>query len=193
MNVKDLLKQSTTVMNENGLLDEAPKAVQQAGENYHQQIGCSSLEAYVLKLDQYTQTNLDDENLTLAEYLEKYCKKEEVASEVVKQVEVAVENPDDTTVVEVAPQEEKKVPDTVKVSEKVPEAPAKKAAPVTKYAAVVNSTAKPLVRPAGPAVPSKTVLPARTTVPPKIVRTAPNVRKSATLSSLTHFLSLCFS
>uniref|UniRef100_A0A182MU99 S phase cyclin A-associated protein in the endoplasmic reticulum N-terminal domain-containing protein n=1 Tax=Anopheles culicifacies TaxID=139723 RepID=A0A182MU99_9DIPT len=29
---------------------------------------------YVLKLDQYTQTNLEDENLTLAEYLEKYDK-----------------------------------------------------------------------------------------------------------------------
>ncbi|XP_035909541.1 S phase cyclin A-associated protein in the endoplasmic reticulum [Anopheles stephensi] len=32
------------------------------------------LETYVLKLDQYTQTNLEDENLTLAEYLEKYDK-----------------------------------------------------------------------------------------------------------------------
>ncbi|XP_052893731.1 S phase cyclin A-associated protein in the endoplasmic reticulum [Anopheles moucheti] len=30
--------------------------------------------SYVLKLDQYTQTNLEDENLTLAEYLEKYDK-----------------------------------------------------------------------------------------------------------------------
>uniref|UniRef100_A0A182VDB9 SCAPER_N domain-containing protein n=1 Tax=Anopheles merus TaxID=30066 RepID=A0A182VDB9_ANOME len=34
----------------------------------------ASLESYVLKLDQYTQTNLEDENLTLAEYLEKYDK-----------------------------------------------------------------------------------------------------------------------
>uniref|UniRef100_W4VRF2 Cyclic nucleotide-binding domain-containing protein n=1 Tax=Corethrella appendiculata TaxID=1370023 RepID=W4VRF2_9DIPT len=33
-------------------------------------------EEYILKLDQYTQTNLDDENLTLAEYLEKYCQVE---------------------------------------------------------------------------------------------------------------------
>uniref|UniRef100_A0A182SDR3 SCAPER_N domain-containing protein n=1 Tax=Anopheles maculatus TaxID=74869 RepID=A0A182SDR3_9DIPT len=32
------------------------------------------IETYVLKLDQYTQTNLEDENLTLAEYLEKYAK-----------------------------------------------------------------------------------------------------------------------
>ncbi|XP_050076497.1 S phase cyclin A-associated protein in the endoplasmic reticulum [Anopheles maculipalpis] len=32
------------------------------------------IETYVLKLDQYTQTNLEDENLTLAEYLEKYDK-----------------------------------------------------------------------------------------------------------------------
>uniref|UniRef100_A0A182VSZ3 SCAPER_N domain-containing protein n=1 Tax=Anopheles minimus TaxID=112268 RepID=A0A182VSZ3_9DIPT len=31
---------------------------------------------YVLKLDQYTQTNLEDENLTLAEYLEKYDKQQ---------------------------------------------------------------------------------------------------------------------
>ncbi|XP_061512013.1 S phase cyclin A-associated protein in the endoplasmic reticulum [Anopheles gambiae] len=34
----------------------------------------ASVESYVLKLDQYTQTNLEDENLTLAEYLEKYDK-----------------------------------------------------------------------------------------------------------------------
>uniref|UniRef100_A0A182P8C2 SCAPER_N domain-containing protein n=1 Tax=Anopheles epiroticus TaxID=199890 RepID=A0A182P8C2_9DIPT len=33
-----------------------------------------NVETYVLKLDQYTQTNLEDENLTLAEYLEKYDK-----------------------------------------------------------------------------------------------------------------------
>uniref|UniRef100_A0A182N8P7 SCAPER_N domain-containing protein n=1 Tax=Anopheles dirus TaxID=7168 RepID=A0A182N8P7_9DIPT len=33
-----------------------------------------TIDSYVLKLDQYTQTNLEDENLTLAEYLEKYEK-----------------------------------------------------------------------------------------------------------------------
>ncbi|XP_053672123.1 S phase cyclin A-associated protein in the endoplasmic reticulum [Anopheles nili] len=35
---------------------------------------CGTIDTYVLKLDQYTQTNLEDENLTLAEYLEKYDK-----------------------------------------------------------------------------------------------------------------------
>ncbi|XP_035774291.1 titin homolog isoform X2 [Anopheles albimanus] len=35
-----------------------------------------SIESYILKLDQYTQTNLEDENLTLVEYLEKYSRQQ---------------------------------------------------------------------------------------------------------------------
>uniref|UniRef100_A0A0P6IY67 Cyclic nucleotide-binding domain-containing protein n=1 Tax=Aedes aegypti TaxID=7159 RepID=A0A0P6IY67_AEDAE len=179
--VKDMMKQSVGA-NENAVLDEAQKTLQTTGENdHHQPIGCSNIDAYVLKLDQYTQTNLDDENLTLAEYLEKYCKKEEDVKEVVKQDEVVQE---ETKIVEAAPQEDKKVAEPVKVLEKVLEAAPKKVAPVTKYAAVVNNAAKPLIRQAGPVVQTKTVLPSRT-VPSKTVRTVPNVRKSATLSSLS--------
>ncbi|KXJ77850.1 hypothetical protein RP20_CCG006334 [Aedes albopictus] len=187
---KDMLKQ-TAMTSESVVLDEVQKpGLQVAGESDHQQIACSNLEAYVLKLDQYTQTNLDDENLTLAEYLEKYCKKEEIVEEVVKQDEAVVEKSEEIKHVEaVAQQEDKKIPESVKSVEKVPEVAVKKVAPVTKYATVVNSVAKPSsVRPVVPANnQSKTVLPTRTVVPPsKTVRTAvPNVRKSATLSSLT--------
>uniref|UniRef100_A0A2M3Z3B0 Putative s phase cyclin a-associated protein in the endoplasmic reticulum isoform x1 n=1 Tax=Anopheles braziliensis TaxID=58242 RepID=A0A2M3Z3B0_9DIPT len=39
-----------------------------------------SLESYILKLDQYTQTNLEDENLTLVEYLEKYSRQQHIGS-----------------------------------------------------------------------------------------------------------------
>ncbi|KAL1391472.1 hypothetical protein pipiens_012365, partial [Culex pipiens pipiens] len=142
-----------------------------------QVVECGSLENYVLKLDQYTQTNLDDENLTLAEYLEKYCKKEEE----VKVESAVVEVVDEVKVVEDL--EDKKV-----VEEKVEVK--KVAAPVTKYAAVVTSAVtKPAIR---TSLQSKTVPPARS-IPPKTVKTtvpaapaAPsNVRKSATLSSLS--------
>ncbi|XP_050084102.1 uncharacterized protein LOC126570406 isoform X2 [Anopheles aquasalis] len=37
-------------------------------------------ESYILKLDQYTQTNLEDENLTLVEYLEKYSRQQHISS-----------------------------------------------------------------------------------------------------------------
>ncbi|XP_052564886.1 S phase cyclin A-associated protein in the endoplasmic reticulum isoform X2 [Culex pipiens pallens] len=144
-----------------------------------QVVECGSLENYVLKLDQYTQTNLDDENLTLAEYLEKYCKKEEEVK--VASVDVVVEAVDEVKVVDDL--EDKKV-----VEEKVEVK--KVAAPVTKYAAVVTSAVtKPAIR---TSLQSKTVPPARS-IPPKTVKTtvpaapaAPsNVRKSATLSSLS--------
>uniref|UniRef100_A0A2M4B8P6 Putative s phase cyclin a-associated protein in the endoplasmic reticulum isoform x1 n=1 Tax=Anopheles marajoara TaxID=58244 RepID=A0A2M4B8P6_9DIPT len=39
-----------------------------------------SIESYILKLDQYTQTNLEDENLTLVEYLEKYSRQQHISS-----------------------------------------------------------------------------------------------------------------
>ncbi|XP_065088939.1 uncharacterized protein ssp3 [Ochlerotatus camptorhynchus] len=178
MNVKDLLKQSTVTIENSGVLDEAAKAPPQVGESEHP-IGCSNLESYVLKLDQYTQTNLDDENLTLAEYLEKYCKKEELISEDVKEEEVKADNPEETKSAENAPNDENKLADVVKA----PEALVKKVSPATKYATVVNSVAKPAARPAGPTGQNKVMLPSRT-VPPKVVRSAPNVRKSATLSSL---------
>ncbi|XP_062545651.1 uncharacterized protein LOC134212117 [Armigeres subalbatus] len=183
MTVKDLMKQSVAT-NENGVADETQKPSQATVENDHQQqIGCNNLEAYVLKLDQYTQTNLDDENLTLAEYLEKYCKKVEVCNEIVKQVEVVPEKPEDK-ITEVVAVEEKKVSEMAKAVEKVPEVTVKKVVPATKYATVVTSVAKPSVRPVAPAVQNKVALPSRT-VPSKIVRTVPNVRKSATISSLS--------
>ncbi|XP_049536689.1 S phase cyclin A-associated protein in the endoplasmic reticulum [Anopheles darlingi] len=42
-----------------------------------------SIESYILKLDQYTQTNLEDENLTLVEYLEKYSRQQHISNSAV--------------------------------------------------------------------------------------------------------------
>uniref|UniRef100_A0A2M4AFU4 Putative s phase cyclin a-associated protein in the endoplasmic reticulum isoform x1 n=1 Tax=Anopheles triannulatus TaxID=58253 RepID=A0A2M4AFU4_9DIPT len=41
---------------------------------------CGSIDSYILKLDQYTQTNLEDENLTLVEYLEKYSRQQHISN-----------------------------------------------------------------------------------------------------------------
>ncbi|XP_049278767.1 S phase cyclin A-associated protein in the endoplasmic reticulum isoform X1 [Anopheles funestus] len=49
--------------------------------------------SYVLKLDQYTQTNLEDENLTLAEYLEKYDKQHCNGTTVTGEIEGATIQP----------------------------------------------------------------------------------------------------
>ncbi|XP_058819501.1 calponin homology domain-containing protein DDB_G0272472 isoform X2 [Topomyia yanbarensis] len=151
-------------------------------------IGCISLENYVLKLDQYTQTNLDDENLTLAEYMEKYCKEEETAKEegADTKIDIDEEGPkagEEVKSAECDSQEDRKVSEDSKVLEKS-ESSIKKSAPVTKYAAVVNSALKPTSRPVSQ---NKTILPSRT-LPPKVLKppmATSNVRKSATLSSLT--------
>uniref|UniRef100_A0AAG5DT33 S phase cyclin A-associated protein in the endoplasmic reticulum N-terminal domain-containing protein n=1 Tax=Anopheles atroparvus TaxID=41427 RepID=A0AAG5DT33_ANOAO len=70
---------------------------------------CLTMETYVLKLDQYTQTNLEDENLTLAEYLNKYSNQngtgnrvegEMVTEEEVKKDAITVDAPSSTDRVE---------------------------------------------------------------------------------------------
>ncbi|XP_058057868.1 S phase cyclin A-associated protein in the endoplasmic reticulum [Anopheles bellator] len=77
---------------------------------------CVPLESYVLKLDQYTQTNLEDENLTLVEYLEKYAKQDDTGT-------VAVPLPGDVLLepkIEERqnPQDEALVANVLKVDEK---------------------------------------------------------------------------
>ncbi|XP_055597879.1 S phase cyclin A-associated protein in the endoplasmic reticulum [Uranotaenia lowii] len=166
-----------------------------AAHEIEQPMVCSGLENYVLKLDQYTQTNLDDENLTLAEYLEKYCKGEIKIPEVVDKDKE--EPKEEVKVEETIVAEKNEESDMIKPSENVkPEAPKpsdksdanfKKPMPVPKYATIVNNALKSSSR---PVVQAKNVAPARPSVPqklgkPTVTATASNVRKSATMSSLT--------
>ncbi|XP_055636896.1 calponin homology domain-containing protein DDB_G0272472 isoform X2 [Toxorhynchites rutilus septentrionalis] len=186
MAVKELLRQppaSATV--ENGEVEIVSKS--QTVDNSHP-IGCSSLESYVLKLDQYTQTDLDDENLTLAEYLEKYCKKEATVCEATGGKETSEQVSKDfdeaPMVVSAEPQEDKKSVESTKNAEKA-DSQVKKPVPVTKYATVLNSMAKSSAR---PALQSKSTVPSKT-MPPKATKTLPSttasVRKSATATCLT--------
>ncbi|XP_053693788.1 S phase cyclin A-associated protein in the endoplasmic reticulum [Sabethes cyaneus] len=154
------------------------------GENcFDVVVACNSLENYVLKLDQYTQTNLDDENLTLAEYLEKYCKQEEPCLQLETDTKNLTEQECKTG--ENGIQEDKKLAEVSKNVEKPDLLTKKTIAPAAKYATVVNNAIKPAPRPVlqnKPGLPSKAL-------PTKILKapsTATNsIRLSATMSSLT--------
>ncbi|KFB48137.1 AGAP010207-PA-like protein [Anopheles sinensis] len=153
---------------------------------------CHTMETYVLKLDQYTQTNLDDENLTLAEYLEKYSTQinggnrtgEQGAEEEVKKDVAKIETT--TTVAGAEKVEEKK--SSIVTSDSKGELPGRRCA-------IKNATGGNLAK--APVTGKGTLQPKVPTVAPKVVgvrgsgvRPAPfqpgMVRKSATASSVSH-------
>ncbi|XP_055541837.1 S phase cyclin A-associated protein in the endoplasmic reticulum [Wyeomyia smithii] len=182
-----VLKQIGPCTIENGTLDGIGLNIGKTfttGENsFDEVVVCNSLENYVLKLDQYTQTNLDDENLTLAEYLEKYCKNEECnilpGAEVKAQAEQVCKSGEDNL------QENKKISEAGKNTEKVDPLVKKAVIPAAKYATVVNNAVKPTPR---PILQNKQSLPSKI-VSTKILKTPStitnSIRLSATMSSLT--------
>ncbi|XP_058447006.1 calponin homology domain-containing protein DDB_G0272472 [Malaya genurostris] len=183
-----VLKQTTAAAVENSGPDGTPQNPVKSLPGEGDTSITSIMDNYVLKLDQYTQTNLEDENLTLAEYMEKYCNVEDTDKQdqfVDAKTDTGTESqklqPEVKDVESSRDPEDKKLVDETK-TEKL-EINVKKTIPVTKYAAVVNSTVKPVTR---PVTQNKTVLPTRA-LPPKVLKSSQssgNVRKSATLSSL---------
>ncbi|XP_052865841.1 S phase cyclin A-associated protein in the endoplasmic reticulum [Anopheles cruzii] len=164
---------------------------------------CVPIESYVLKLDQYTQTNLEDENLTLVEYLEKYAKREDTATMAVPlptgdivlepKMEESQKPQDETLAANVLKVDEKKVPQ----DQTKPHDPAKgdqslarklcptKCAPIgpTKAASVAPRMGLVAVK----SVASPAKAPAVAGVKPR-PGTGPSgvVRKSATASAVAH-------